>query len=415
MPLDLTPLDNAPRLLVEAELKVATGGGGRFQPTGFPDLGPALYKGADGDTDWLLVESAQSMANRLEVACWDEGAECYDETCNGIPFIRSEVTLRDGVSTTSTVQESHRLASPYILDGSLQVEERGEPTTRKLWQLLKSNHDALGLGLQEDRPFVLRNHAARLFRVDPGCVLHGVWLSTKVEGTGAQKKAICGGKVRFPRLLSACIEAKNPRLANYGGVKRERIFDQAESGTTDAESGFGSIPFPRTEFTSKEIRAYFSLDLRLLHTCALGSLVDKVENGATKRGPVSPLLNARQGNFTNEEAFLIIWSLYKIHRFLNGGMSLRSGCAFQRQSVSVPEPSNFAWPSPTDLATDLDALRKDLFPLRENEKDQWKIRNVTTVTWRGVAAPAPSPAKDIAKGDDAGATNAGADDPGDRG
>jgi hypothetical protein len=42
MPLNLTPLDSASRLLVEAELKVATGGGGRFQPTGFPDLGPAL-------------------------------------------------------------------------------------------------------------------------------------------------------------------------------------------------------------------------------------------------------------------------------------------------------------------------------------------------------------------------------------
>ena len=51
MPLDLTPLDTASRLLVEADLKVATGGGGRFQPTGFPDLGPALFKGAVGR--WL--------------------------------------------------------------------------------------------------------------------------------------------------------------------------------------------------------------------------------------------------------------------------------------------------------------------------------------------------------------------------
>jgi CRISPR-associated protein Csb1 len=41
----------------------------RFQPTGFPDLGPALYQA--GDTACLLVESAQSMANRLEEVCWD--------------------------------------------------------------------------------------------------------------------------------------------------------------------------------------------------------------------------------------------------------------------------------------------------------------------------------------------------------
>ena len=47
MPFDPSSLDNVSRLLVEAELKVATGGGGRFQPTGFPDLGPALYKGAE--------------------------------------------------------------------------------------------------------------------------------------------------------------------------------------------------------------------------------------------------------------------------------------------------------------------------------------------------------------------------------
>src|SRR5207247_9483335 len=72
MPLDFTPLDTASRLLVEAELKVATGGGGRFQPTGFPDLGPALFKGADGG-NWLLVESPQSMANRLERVCWVDG------------------------------------------------------------------------------------------------------------------------------------------------------------------------------------------------------------------------------------------------------------------------------------------------------------------------------------------------------
>lgn len=44
MPIDLSPLKTTSRLLIEAELKVATGGGGRFQPTGFPDLGPALFR-----------------------------------------------------------------------------------------------------------------------------------------------------------------------------------------------------------------------------------------------------------------------------------------------------------------------------------------------------------------------------------
>ena len=75
MPLDLSSLEGAPRLLMEVRLKPVQGS--RFQPTGFPDLGAATYKGVrqeNGETitvESLLVESAQSMANRLESVCWD--------------------------------------------------------------------------------------------------------------------------------------------------------------------------------------------------------------------------------------------------------------------------------------------------------------------------------------------------------
>ncbi len=55
--MDWTKLEHAPRLLLEAELRPCQGD--RFQPTGFADLGAALYKRPDG-TDMLLVESAQS-------------------------------------------------------------------------------------------------------------------------------------------------------------------------------------------------------------------------------------------------------------------------------------------------------------------------------------------------------------------
>ena len=57
----------APRILLEAELAPIQGR--RFQPTGFPDIGPAEFTGADNESH-LLVESAQSMANRLEEAIW---------------------------------------------------------------------------------------------------------------------------------------------------------------------------------------------------------------------------------------------------------------------------------------------------------------------------------------------------------
>ena len=75
MSVNLTPLNDEPRLLIESQLKPAQGS--RFQPTGFPDLGAATFQGFDdkgGSIDCLLVESAQSMANRLEEICWNEGA-----------------------------------------------------------------------------------------------------------------------------------------------------------------------------------------------------------------------------------------------------------------------------------------------------------------------------------------------------
>jgi CRISPR-associated protein Csb1 len=61
--MNLDSFKDQPRLLLKALLKPLQGY--RFQPTGFPDLGAALYDGPDGKR-MLLVESAQSMANRLE-------------------------------------------------------------------------------------------------------------------------------------------------------------------------------------------------------------------------------------------------------------------------------------------------------------------------------------------------------------
>ena len=61
------------RLQIDVELQPVQGQ--RFQPTGFPNLGAAEYEApsANGDrTRMVLIESAQSMANRLEAMCWDE-------------------------------------------------------------------------------------------------------------------------------------------------------------------------------------------------------------------------------------------------------------------------------------------------------------------------------------------------------
>ena len=68
--MNLGNLKDQPRLLLKATLKPLQGT--RFQPTGFPDLGAAQYEALDDHCrakQMLLVESAQSMANRLEAAC----------------------------------------------------------------------------------------------------------------------------------------------------------------------------------------------------------------------------------------------------------------------------------------------------------------------------------------------------------
>src|SRR5689334_14339751 len=94
--------------------------GQRFQPTGFPDLGPARFKGyqrADGNrpagddnlraVDMILVESAQSVANRLETICWDKVKGKLVPEIDGMPYV--EVTRSDRSPLTNSILEAHRL------------------------------------------------------------------------------------------------------------------------------------------------------------------------------------------------------------------------------------------------------------------------------------------------------------------
>ena len=84
---DLSPLASEPRLLLEATLRPLQGS--RFQPTGFPNLGHAAYESPDGTGQTVLVESAQSMANRA----WRQSAGTTWRTtgwrrCAGSPSCR---------------------------------------------------------------------------------------------------------------------------------------------------------------------------------------------------------------------------------------------------------------------------------------------------------------------------------------
>src|ERR1017187_8532321 len=103
MSIDYASLQTTPRLLMEAQLRPLQGP--RFQPTGFADLGPARYSLPDG-TEMLLVESAQSVANRMELACWDEANDDLIPELKGLPYIR--VNDGNGRKLTNSVLEADR-------------------------------------------------------------------------------------------------------------------------------------------------------------------------------------------------------------------------------------------------------------------------------------------------------------------
>jgi len=115
--MDLNLLNNSPRLLLEADLSPASGH--RFQPTGFADLGAAEYKLPDG-TAMLLVESAQSVANRLEKTCLDGDGPEIDPALEGLPYVVAELEGAGEVKITSSLVERtawarHILFSTRIL------------------------------------------------------------------------------------------------------------------------------------------------------------------------------------------------------------------------------------------------------------------------------------------------------------
>lgn len=295
--MNLDTLKNEPRLLLEVDLKPLQGS--RFQPTGFPDLGAADYQAPDG-TRMLLVESAQSMANRLEAVCWDEANNDWVEPLKGLPYV-AVVDEQDKLLTNS-VLEAHRLNSPYILEGK----------DKSFFNRLK---EELG-GLEKGR-VDLQRLAEVLFKYDVNALLHGVFLA---------KSDLAGGRLRLPRALSSFIEARDVNVAPGGGVKRDDVNPQG-----DTKKGFGHVPFHRDEYTGKPT-AYFNLDLAQIRGFRLGP---------------------------EAEQLLVGLALYKIQRVLREGLRLRTACDFEPATEPrIQRPSGYALPSLQDLEKELPKLIK---------------------------------------------------------
>jgi CRISPR-associated protein Csb1 len=292
-------LKDEPRLLLQVALKPLQGS--RFQPTGFPDLGAATYQ--HGGSDMLLVESAQSMANRLETVCWDEPESDLVRPLRGLPYVR--VLDGDKVATNS-ILESHRINSPYILEGK----------DKDFFNELKKE---LG-GLEKGR-VDLKLLARVLLKYDINSLVHGVFLA---------KKELAGGRLRLPRLLSAFIEAEQVDVAASGGVKFDQVDPQG-----DTSKGFGHVPFHRDEYVAEKITAYFNLDLAQLRGYGLPA---------------------------EAEELLIALSLFKIQKFLREGLRLRTACDLEVDGesggVQVTRPHGFTLPSLSSLEEELPGLVK---------------------------------------------------------
>ena len=85
--------------------------GDRFQPTGFADIGPATYHAPNG-TRMLLVESAQSMANRLERTIIGPDYQLIADL-KGLSYVKAKLQVQGGDSSeTNSLIEAHRIKLP---------------------------------------------------------------------------------------------------------------------------------------------------------------------------------------------------------------------------------------------------------------------------------------------------------------
>jgi CRISPR-associated protein Csb1 len=253
------------------EVDLAPLAGRRFQPTGFPDLGAAEFDTADGKKA-LLVESAQSVANRLEATTWDEARADQAEELTGLPYVR--VVDPSGSFLSSSRLEAHRLASAYVMkgkiggvDGEKWMEER--------------------LGLAVGRPLDYRAVARACFALDPVSLIHGVFFARKNWPW----------QPKIARAVTGFIEAYQVVPAVNGGVKRDRVINEAKEGATT--EGYGTVPYHRVEYTAAQITAYFTVDHAQLRSYGL-----------------------------SESATALLEALadYEIGTLLDGGLRLRTAC-----------------------------------------------------------------------------------------
>lgn len=247
--------------------------GSLFQPTGFPDLGAAQFG------DKLLVESAQSMANWLESTTWDVAMQDQVAELGSLPYVR--IVNQDGAFLSSSRLEAHRLASAYIMNGKV-----GD-TTGKEWLPQR-------LGLRKGLPLDNQAVARACFALDPLALVHGVFFAQQTWPW----------QPKIARAVTSFIEATDAEPVVSGGVKRDIVNNEAKDGATS--EGYGTVPHHRTEFTAREIVAYFTVDRAQFRSYGLSE-------------PATGLLEALAD--------------FEIATLLSDGLRLRTRCDLEVDSI----------------------------------------------------------------------------------
>jgi CRISPR-associated protein Csb1 len=263
--------------------------GSTFQPTGFPDLGAATFDRFDEDGEpqqALLVESVQSMANRLEATAWDSGTNQPVDAVAGLPYIEV-VRAGTGEFLTSSRTEAHRLFSAFIRDAT--------------WDGGSGDQALLGrLNIAADTPLDVPRMARAIMALDPFSLLHGVFFAGQTTAKKGGQRVAWPTQPRFTRAVSGVIEAHDARRAVSGGRKsdpvRHRDDKEVEGASTE---GCGSVPFTRTEWTARRIVASFVVDAQLIRSYGLPPAAAEL---------------------------LETLALWEIRALLSGGLRLRTAC-----------------------------------------------------------------------------------------
>ena len=274
------------RVLFSAELHLANGS--FFQPTGFPDIGACVYTDGAGQRR-CLVESEQSMANRLEAVCMQAPGLWRKPLAGRLPVIRVEDKKNRLLATNLT--EPHRIASSYVLEGNLRGTAKNDGTT-----LEKKLEKHLGID-GKTWPLDGREKLTQaVFALDPAAILHGFQFM-QWEAVG----------LRAARLLHARLEATlaEDGEVHYGLVKVDGI-EPESSAKKKSNKGQSIAHKQRYVPVPKSIQATFEMDVLALRERSLVPAIDedRADDGSKNQAA---------------QRFLVALALWKIHRFLTNG------------------------------------------------------------------------------------------------